>query len=98
MTIPRVTPFGPRWIWQANTHHSHWEFFSKFGGKSFPSKHLELAKEEVEEFVRILEAEGIVVRRPELCDFSKEYETPDFRSAGETFLSLYDLWRILSRE
>ncbi|XP_054758351.1 glycine amidinotransferase, mitochondrial-like [Lytechinus pictus] len=67
---------------KANTYQYHWDFFQKNGGKSFPAKHLQLAHEEVEEFVRILEAEGITVRRPEICDFSKEYVTPDFRSSG----------------
>merc|ERR1712110_86622 len=47
-------------------------------GREFREK----AVKEMDEFCRILEAEGISVRRPDILDFSEEYTTPDFTSAG----------------
>ena len=60
----------------------HWDFFEKNSGKPFPVEHVKKAVEEMEEFCRILEHEGVTVRRPELPDYSKEYTTPDFASTG----------------
>lgn len=56
---------------KATTHHKFWPFFEKNGGKPFPPKHVSKAIKEVEEFCRVLEHEGVVVRRPSIVDFSK---------------------------
>ena len=42
---------------------------------------ISLAALELDNFAKILEAEGVKVRRPEVCqgDFSQGYETPDFK-------------------
>lgn len=60
----------------------HWDFFEKNSGKPFPAEHVKKAIEEMEEFCRILEHEGVTVRRPELVDYSKQYSTPDFTATG----------------
>ena len=52
-------------------------------GKSFPEELLTKARSEIEEVCKVLEQNGITVRRPEPVDFSMEYVTPDFRSTGE---------------
>ena len=59
----------------------HW-FFSKNGGKPFPEEHVKIAAKQLEEFCKMLELEGITVRRPDNIDHSFEYETPDFKSTG----------------
>ena len=56
----------------------HWPFFKNFGGQPFPRDHLIKAAAEVEELCRVLEGEGVTVRRPEIADFSEGYKTPDF--------------------
>lgn len=54
----------------------------KNGGHPFSSGHLVKAQREIEEFCRILKHEGVVVRRPDIVDFTVEYKTPDFVSTG----------------
>ncbi|XP_039260255.2 glycine amidinotransferase, mitochondrial-like [Styela clava] len=67
---------------KANTNQAYWNFYEKHGGQLFPEKHLELAVKEVEEFCNILRHEGVTVRRPDIVDWAKEYETPDFKAKG----------------
>ena len=56
---------------KANTYEKHWPFFSRFGGRPFPKEHLKKAQVEVEEFCNILRHEGVIVRRPEVMNFSE---------------------------
>ena len=49
---------------------------------TFPSDHLKKAAAEVEELCRVLEGEGVTVRRPEIVDFSKSYKMHDFEAPG----------------
>ena len=66
------------------------KFFSENGGKMFPKEHLEIAKGQLDEFCKMLELEGVTVRRPDDIDHSFEYETPDIKSTGRQFrLILY---------
>ena len=67
---------------KANTYEKNWEFFQKYGGKSFPVEHMKTAVKEIEEMCNILRHEGVTVRRPEEVDFSQVYTTPDFKSSG----------------
>ena len=71
----------PPWdvITEATLHGKNlWDFYKKFGGTAWPREWIEAAKKNLDEFVYILEAEGVTVRRPTPCDFSKPYATPDF--------------------
>lgn len=65
---------------KAVTAEHHWPFFEQNGGKAFPQDAVKKAKEEVENFCAVLEGEGVIVRRPDLYDFNKEFKTPDFYS------------------
>lgn len=58
------------------------QFLQDYSGKPFPKEHLKKAGEEVEQFCSVLQSEGINVRRPDIVDFSFEYQTPDFKSTG----------------
>ena len=58
----------------------HWPFFKEFGGRPFPTDHVRKASEEMDELCRILEKEGVTVRRPAVIDSSVDYSTPDFHS------------------
>lgn len=56
--------------------------FREQGGGRFPAERVAAARRELEELVRILEGEGVRVRRPEPLDFSALYSTPDWQSSG----------------
>ena len=72
----------------AEVREKEWPFFKINEGKPFPEEHIAKAKEEIEEFCRILEAEGVTVRRPEIDDFTKSYSTPDFSSPGGLYAAM----------
>ncbi|XP_072046636.1 glycine amidinotransferase, mitochondrial-like [Amphiura filiformis] len=67
---------------KATTFEDNWNFFSKYGGRSFSLDHLKKASAEIDEFCSVLRSEGITVRRPDVVDFSVKYTTPDFTSTG----------------
>ena len=72
----------PPWdvIMEAALHgEALWDYYKKHGGNPWPIEMIEAAGKNLEEFVHILEAEGIKVRRPAPYDFSKAYSTPDFK-------------------
>jgi len=83
---------------KANTHEKHWDFYKKFGGRSFPQEHLVKAHAEIEEFCNILQHEGVIVRRPEPMDFQKEYTTPDFSSRGMYAAMPRDILLVIGNE
>lgn len=45
----------------------------------YPRKMINAATKNLEEFVHILEGEGVVVRRPDIVDFSAPYSTPTWK-------------------
>ena len=52
----------PPWdvIMEATVHHRElWDFFQKNGDRPWPSELIEAARRDLEEFVHILEAEGV---------------------------------------
>jgi len=61
------------------------ELFRKNAGSPFPPERIEAAKKELEEFVHILEGEGVKVRRPVPIDQLQPYGAPGWTSTG-----LYD--------
>jgi glycine amidinotransferase len=67
---------------KANTYEKYWEFYKKNSGSPFPQNHVAAAVSEIEEMCNILRHEGVIVRRPELLDYSIIYSTPDFSSTG----------------
>jgi glycine amidinotransferase len=57
-------------------------FFQREAGRPFPPEQIAAARKELEEFVHILEAEGVKVRRPEVVDQSAPFGAPDWTSTG----------------
>jgi glycine amidinotransferase len=57
-------------------------FFQANAGRLFPAERIEAARRDLEEFVHVLEAEGVTVRRPERCDFTQRFSTPKWESTG----------------
>ena len=73
---------------QATTYDNLWQFCEKFGGQSFPGEYIEKAAKEIEELCRILEMEGVIVRRPASIDFQQDYKTPDFYSPNGLYAAM----------
>jgi glycine amidinotransferase len=53
-----------------------------FGGMRYPKWMINAAQRHLDEFIRILEAEGVNVRRPDVLNFSKRVSTPFWSSRG----------------
>jgi len=69
---------------KANTYEKNWPFFGQFGGQSFPKEHLKKAHMEIEEFCNILRHEGVIVRRPEVTNFSEVIKEHRFSERDQT--------------
>lgn len=59
-----------------------WDFYRANGGGAFPEHEVDAAREELEGFVRALQAEGVTVRRPDPVDQSRPFGTPAWQSTG----------------
>jgi glycine amidinotransferase len=57
-------------------------FYRLVGGRRYPRILVDAARREVDHFVRLLEAEGVVVRRPDVVDNSVRSRTPFWTSKG----------------
>jgi glycine amidinotransferase len=51
-------------------------------GYRYPQWMVRLAQRELDGFIRLLEAEGVTVRRPDAIDFTRRYRTPHWASRG----------------
>lgn len=58
------------------------ETFQRHGGRAFPAERIAAARAELEEFVRVLEGEGVRVRRPDIIQQRRPYTTLDWSSTG----------------
>lgn len=67
---------------KANTSEKYWDFYQRNQRRPFPDLFVRKATEEMDEFCRILEHEGVTVRRPDKLDFGQVSSTPDFTSSG----------------
>lgn len=52
------------------------------GGRRYPRILTRPAQRELDQFIHILQAEGVVVRQPDVVDFARRFSTPDWRSSG----------------
>jgi glycine amidinotransferase len=64
------------------------DFFKQNGGKPFPADWVAKAVTELDAFVKILEAEGVRVRRPDPFDFTKGFAGPDWRSSSGLYAAM----------
>jgi glycine amidinotransferase len=56
--------------------------FRRYAGRPFPAELVDAARAELEEFVHILEEEGVAVRRPVAIPQGQPYSTLDWASTG----------------
>lgn len=73
---------------KATMPENQWEFYQRLGGKPFPAELVKQAVRELEEFVHILESEGVTVRRPEKLDHNRSYSTPGWQSPGGLYAAM----------
>jgi glycine amidinotransferase len=52
----------------------------------------------LDEFCRVLEGEGVTVRRPDIIDFSGSYKTPDFEATGLYAAMPRDILTVIGNE
>lgn len=61
---------------------AHRDTFRRHAGRPFPRELVDAARGELEQLVRILEGEGVTVRRPEPLPHDREYSTWEWASSG----------------
>lgn len=66
-----------------------WPFFQRRGGAPFPAELVDAARRELDAFARLLESEGVTVRRPDrAAPHARPYATPDWSSAGGLYAAM----------
>ena len=84
---------------QATMPTKHWGFFQTCGGRPFPEELIAVGKRDLEEFVHLLEAEGVKVRRPQVVDFSRPYRTLDWECVGGLYEAMpRDVLLVIGKE
>lgn len=72
---------------------------SNRAGKPYPKEIIEAAQKDLEEFVHILEGEGVTVRRPDVINYSHSYRTPDWWVAnGFSAANPRDVFLVIGNE
>jgi glycine amidinotransferase len=67
-------------------------------GWRYPAWMRRLAEKELDGFIRLLEGEGIRVRRPDAVDFSRKYRTPHWSSRGFAVACPRDAYLVVGEE
>ena len=67
-----------------------WSMYKNQSGQPFPPELMTKASEELDNFAKILEAEGVKVRRPEVLpgDYAQPYSTPDFKCQNGLYAAM----------
>jgi glycine amidinotransferase len=73
---------------EATMPSGHRDFYVEFGGRPFPQEQVEAAAKDLDEFAHILEAEGVVVRRPEAIDHARRFSTPAWESPAGLYAAM----------
>ena len=58
------------------------KLYRPFSGLRYPSFMVKAAQKELDQFILILESQGITVRRPDILNFSTRYKLPSWSSKG----------------
>jgi glycine amidinotransferase len=67
---------------RATMPEEHFDMFRQRGGLPFPERLVSAARRELEGLARLLEGEGVKVRRPDVADFGRPFATPLWQSTG----------------
>jgi len=69
------------------------------GGVPYPPEMTEAAQENLDQFIHILRAEGITVRRPDIVDYEVPFRTPDWRvPSGSSATNPRDPFLVIGNE
>ncbi len=74
------------------------KLYKMVAGRRFPRFMIDLAQKELDEFIHILEGEGVAVRRPDAQDFHAKYRTPLWTSRGFCVACPRDLFLVVGNE
>jgi glycine amidinotransferase len=74
------------------------KFYRLVAGYHYPKWMIRLAQRELDEFVRLLEAEGVKVRRPDIVDFSKPFRSRHWSSRGFCVACPRDVFLVVGNE
>jgi glycine amidinotransferase len=91
----------PPWhiMLQATMPLQHTQMYQQQGGQPYPKELIDAARKDLDEFVHLLEAEGVTVRRPDIVDYAKPFATPDWNSQGGLYSAMpRDLLLIIGNE
>ena len=66
----------------------YWDFFVQQGGKPFPPEVIDGARRDLDGFVRLLEDEGVTVRRPSPVDYTRPFSTPHWESPSGVYAAM----------
>ena len=72
--------------------------FRLAGGFRYPNSMVRLAQRELDQFIHILEGEGIKVRRPDIVDFVRPYRSPHWSSRGFSTACPRDILLVIGNE
>lgn len=80
----------PEWHLQLqSTMPDKWaSLYKQHGGEPFPIEQIKAGNAELEEFVRVLEGEGVTVRRPDPIDFTNPIQTLDWKVKGGLYAAM----------
>jgi glycine amidinotransferase len=73
---------------EATLPEEHRDFYRSRGGTPFPPEQIAAAERNLDELVRILTGEGVVVRRPDPIDYCKPFATPDWSSPSGLYAAM----------
>lgn len=72
--------------------------FYFFAGRRFPKWVVKAAQKELDEFIHLLEGEGVKVRRPDVLDFHAVSRTPHWSSSGYCVACPRDIFLVIGSE
>ncbi|DBA00926.1 TPA: hypothetical protein N0F65_006126 [Lagenidium giganteum] len=67
-----------------------WDMYKTKSGTPFPQKLLDGAQKELDYLAKVLEGEGVIVRRPDVQpgDFDQPVQTPDFKTKSQLYAAM----------
>jgi glycine amidinotransferase len=80
----------PSWhiMLDATMPDKHKPLFKKKGGELFDKHFVEKAKRDLDELVNILQREGVIVKRPDVVQFNKPFNTPKWGCKGGVYAAM----------
>ncbi len=80
----------PQWhvALRATMPEAQWDFFKQRGGQPWPQDEVDAARWDLDGLCKVLEREGVVVRRPDIPAAHAPFRTPYFESASGLYAAM----------